>query len=271
MAELPLYFSRNGTRLFGMLHLPGIPAKDRGFVFCSPLFEEKLWAHRVFVNFARLLCGCGYHVLRFDYTGNGDSDGDFHEGTTDTYVADIMEAVLELKKIKTIKSVGLLGLRFGGTLAMLTALAPASRVDMLILWEPILDGKAYARELLRINLATQSAVFKKINENTRTLVERMKSGSTVNVDGYELSWPLYSGIEAVNFVRDKVIFPGNTLIAGIDRKSAEPFKLLGRITHSSGTCDTVSVLEDHFWKELPRFYSRAENLSSATLEWLGQI
>ena len=48
------------------------------FVFCHPLTEEKLWTHRVFVTFARELAAAGHTVLRFDYRGNGDSDGIKH-------------------------------------------------------------------------------------------------------------------------------------------------------------------------------------------------
>ena len=73
--ETPFFFpSTGGGALFGVFHRPAaIDTTRPAFVFCHPLAEEKLWAHRVFVSYARHLAAAGYPVLRFDMTGNGDS------------------------------------------------------------------------------------------------------------------------------------------------------------------------------------------------------
>ena len=69
MKETPFFFSNQGQNLFGVLHEPCTDGRQTGFLLCYPFAEEKLWVHRVYVNFARELARRGYPVLRFDYMG----------------------------------------------------------------------------------------------------------------------------------------------------------------------------------------------------------
>jgi alpha/beta superfamily hydrolase len=140
VTETPFFFSNGLYKLFGMLYEPEIEYNNEGFVFCDPFAEEKLWAQRVMVNFARELAVRGYSVLRFDYLGTGDSEGDFEECSIETKLSDIRCAVRTLcEKVKGIKSIGLLGLRFGATLAVLAANIE-KKVKSLVLWEPALNA-----------------------------------------------------------------------------------------------------------------------------------
>jgi uncharacterized protein len=139
-SELPFFFLNEGYRLFGVLHNVSGKTKKEGFIFCAPFAEEKLWAHRVFVSFARFLAEKGYPVLRFDYMGHGDSEGDFEISSVQTMISDINCAAQILQeRIPSIESLGFLGLRFGATLALLAA-SLENRPKKLILWEPIIDG-----------------------------------------------------------------------------------------------------------------------------------
>ena len=84
--ETPFFFKTESRRLFGVLHLPeaGSPG-TRAIVMSHPFGEEKLWSHRVFVSCARALAARGYTVLRFDYTGAGDSTGDTADTSLDMH------------------------------------------------------------------------------------------------------------------------------------------------------------------------------------------
>jgi hypothetical protein len=64
--ETPFFFGSAEQRLFGVIHEPVGPTFKTPYVFCHPFGEEKLWAHRVFVAYSRLLAADGYLVLRFD-------------------------------------------------------------------------------------------------------------------------------------------------------------------------------------------------------------
>ncbi|MBT8350241.1 MAG: alpha/beta hydrolase, partial [Deltaproteobacteria bacterium] len=98
MKETPFFFPNESYNLFGVLHEPENTPKPQGFVFCHPFAEEKLWTHRVFVNFARELAQKGYTVLRFDYMGHGDSEGGFQDSTIETRLFDIKCAIKTLSE-----------------------------------------------------------------------------------------------------------------------------------------------------------------------------
>lgn len=280
MREHPFFFNRNGTRLFGILHEyygsggSRGRANSAGFVLCPPFAEEKLWSHRVYVSLSRALCRRGYSVLRFDYTGSGDSEGDFERCTLDTYIADIRSAVRELKEAAGVETAGIMGLRFGATLAILaSSLAPSDIAGPLILWEPVLDGSAYVRELLKINLATQAAVYRKIRHTTADLVRKMEGGATVNVDGYELNYTLYKEMSGIDLPDGRTRGNGRALairIAGKIPLTEDPSGRFARLGNALGNCDTAVVREDPFWKELPKFYAESKPLNQATLNWLNQ-
>ncbi len=74
------------------------------------------------VNFARELVLKGYYVLRFDFMGHGDSEGDFENSTVKSRLSDVESAVHFLKKnYLNINRIAFLGLRFGATLAFISA------------------------------------------------------------------------------------------------------------------------------------------------------
>ena len=268
MREEPFFFSNGTSELFGVMH-ESSPAEARlPFVFCHPFGEEKLWTHRAFVTFARELARRGHPVLRFDYMGNGDSSGDFSESSIETALSDIGCAIDVLKRRVAAREVGLLGLRFGATLAAQIA---DSRTDVqrLALWSPIANGDRYMQDLLRINLTTQMAVYKEIRQERTGLVEDLRAGRTANVDGYEMSLPMFEQASAINLTAAPRAFTGRCLIVQTDRSpvaqpSAESKLLLSRYSNAS----LELAQEEPFWKEIERFYDTAPNLFSKTLEWL---
>ena len=253
--------------MFAVLHEGANGAPRTPFVFCHPLAEEKLWAHRVFVTFARELAARGHSVLRFDYMGNGDSDGDFSESSVSTALADVRCAIGFLENHCGRPS-GLLGLRMGSTIASLVA--EEATIEELILWAPVVDGARYMQELLRVNLTTQMAVHKEIREDREALATRLRAGQTVNVDGYEMALPMFEQVSAISLASGSKRHAGRTLIAHVDRQPQRVPPEVQRLAGLYPLGTLVSVEEEPFWKEIQRFYQRAPNLFYSTLEWLEQ-
>jgi uncharacterized protein len=157
----PFFFGDSASPLFGVYHPAqhgsGSPAsgsgRDHGVVLCYPVGGEYLRAHRAFRQLTNLLVRSGVHVLRFDYSGTGDSAGDPLDATLDRWTADVGTAVEELRDSAGITSVSLAGLRLGAVLALGAARAAASdaataagappRVDRVALWDPVADGRAF--------------------------------------------------------------------------------------------------------------------------------
>jgi pimeloyl-ACP methyl ester carboxylesterase len=137
----PFFFGSSARQLFGAYE----PPPDMGFdaaVLCNPFGYEYLIAHPALRFLSKQLASAGQHVLRFDYTGTGDSAGDFEAATHEQWVDDINVAISELKDIAQVQRILLIGLRFGATLAALAA-RNRSDVDRLVLWDPIWDGSDY--------------------------------------------------------------------------------------------------------------------------------
>ena len=267
MTETPFYFPNGQRSLFGIFHAPGTSIAQSAFVFCHPFGEEKLWTHRVFVSFARQLAADGHPVLRFDYAGNGDSDGSFSETSVRTAIADVDAAVAHMRSVRGVTQVNLLGLRFGATVAALAA-EELPEIDRLILWAPIVDGSRYMQELLRINLTTQMATYKEIRDDRDALAAALHQGQTVNVDGYELGLPLFSEISAVKLSIGRKCHRGPCLVTQIDRQEGRPAPDLQQLVDSYPGGTLTFAQEEPFWKEIARFYDRAPSLFSVTSAWL---
>lgn len=145
----PLYFGPLGRRLFGCYHAPAEaagPPRDTGIVLCPAQGHEYIQFHRAFQKLAAQLSELGFPVLRFDVSGCGDSEGDHALWSLDAWRSDIDTAIDELKQQSRVQRVAVVGLRLGATLAAQVA-ATRDDVDSLALWDPVVNGADYVKEL----------------------------------------------------------------------------------------------------------------------------
>jgi pimeloyl-ACP methyl ester carboxylesterase len=135
-------------QLLGALHRPQrLRPRTTAVLLCNPFGEEAARAHRMFRVLAMQLERAGYAALRFDYSGTGDSLGDSGAATVDAWVGDVGSAGERLQAATGAARVAVVGLRFGATLAMLASARGDLRPRHLVLWDPVVRGAAYLREL----------------------------------------------------------------------------------------------------------------------------
>lgn len=155
----PMHFGASERPLFGIHHPPtGRGARDLGVVLCYPLGVEYMRAHRAFRQLATLLARAGMHVFRFDYYGTGDSAGDWDEGSLEGWRDDVGRAITELQEMTGVPAVSLVGLRLGGTLALMAADRAAAEtfsIERVILWDPVVSGAEYLDGLLGTDIGTR--------------------------------------------------------------------------------------------------------------------
>lgn len=204
MSANPFYFGTSTTQLFG-IYDPPQSAGRRGVVLCQPWGQEYLRAHQSIRHLARLLARQRCHALRFDYFGCGDSAGRDEEGSIAQWLNDIATAIDELKAIAGLRSVGLIGLRFGASLAALTA-AGRRDVDRLVLWDPIIDGAAY------------------VTEKTKNSVGRGEAGGVVQVAGFPLTAELQESMATILLTARQERLPPTLLVSTVQADTYHPLE-----------------------------------------------
>lgn len=149
----PLYFGRPETPLYGAYY-PAETAGARGeaVLICGPVGQEYMRTHRALHQLAGQLAVAGCDVLRFEYTGIGDSAGDEAEVDLSTWQRDIVTAAHELTELSGASRVALAGVRLGASLAF--AAADTVRASRLVLWDPVVSGAEYLALLERLHAAS---------------------------------------------------------------------------------------------------------------------
>lgn len=138
------YFFRPGDRqLFGVYHAPQQKGAERAVVLCPPIGWEYTHTHAALRSLAERLARAGLGVLRFDWTGTGDSWGEGEDMSLDQWADDVTDAANEVVARSGFEDVTLVGLRFGATIAA-TASTAKSRCR-LVLWDPVVVGADYLR------------------------------------------------------------------------------------------------------------------------------
>jgi exosortase A-associated hydrolase 2 len=143
----PFYFGDSRKSLLGMYHPPSSDkSREAGVILCHPLGQEYIRSHRALMRLSLLLSSAGFHVLRFDFYGCGDSLGNENDWDISRWQADIASAIEELREGAGVSRICLIGLRLGGSLALMAG-AVRGDVDRLVLWDPIINGAKYVKEL----------------------------------------------------------------------------------------------------------------------------
>jgi hypothetical protein len=132
----------------GVLHAATAQRRQpTGALLCAPFGQESVRTHRLFRVIADRLARAGVPTLRFDPFGTGDSAGQDEEVTLHGWIDDVRLADSVLRERAGAASTAWIGLRLGATAAALASATPGPAPHLLMLWEPIIDGEAWLREL----------------------------------------------------------------------------------------------------------------------------
>jgi pimeloyl-ACP methyl ester carboxylesterase len=144
----PFYFGTSERRLFGIYEPPAFGAGGkRAALLCYPWGPEYLHSHRTMRQLALRLAAAGFHTLRFDYYGSGDSGAEPTDTDLKGWELDIELAMQETRDIAGVTKIALIGLRLGATAAAAVASRMPGKIDALVLWDPVVSGEEYLRLL----------------------------------------------------------------------------------------------------------------------------
>lgn len=186
----PVTFENQGQQLVGILHTPDVfehGGKAPGVVMFHGFTGNKIENHRLFVHTARSLCDSGFVVLRFDFRGSGDSDGEFEDMTIPGEISDAEKALVFLTEQRGVnkEEVGVLGLSMGGRVAAILA-SRDKRVRFAVLYSAALSP------LVSRLLSSTTKGTQEVAESMRMLV----SGEAIQVrDGWYLKKSFFDTLD----------------------------------------------------------------------------
>lgn len=195
----PFFLPAATGHRFCLFHAPAAGVSGRGaVVYVHPFAEEMNKSRRMAALQARALAAAGHAVLQMDLHGCGDSSGDFADASWEGWVDDVRLACDWLQQ-RSGSVPWLWGLRAGCLLAA-EAAHRSGAAHGLLLWQPVVSGRQYLQQFLRLKLAGgltrggDQAGAGGPATATAGLHEKLARGETVEVAGYGLSGALANGL-----------------------------------------------------------------------------
>ena len=181
-----------------------LPDEVRGPVvmLVGPDGEERIWSQRTMVNLARYLARAGSPVVRFDFRGQGESDGNYEETDALSRVDDVALVADWIGQASPVPPV-LIGVRLGANVAA-RYLRSRTEAGRLIAIEPMHPVGPVIDELLRKNVAHQYLVHKKLLHTRPQLLQQIRDGGTVTCSGFLLGPPLAFSIQELDWLPDTI-------------------------------------------------------------------
>ncbi len=150
------------------------PASDLSaselMVICPPLFDEYRRSYRALSELASACASAGKHVIRFDYSGTGESAGQASEFSAADWIDDIHRVIDEGLALTGAQTVVLVGVRFGATLA---SQCDHPAISRLVFWDPVATGRDYIKWLDEVDAtirARHRALAKEVNRRFENIV-----------------------------------------------------------------------------------------------------
>ena len=277
-SERPLLLRVAGRRLVAILHEPEQPG-PRGLLIVVGGPQYRVGSHRQFVSLARYLAERGVPVLRFDYRGMGDSEGDAigFEGAA----PDIAAALDSLIREARVQSVVVWGLCDAASAALLHAVRDARVVGIVLANPWVRRQQSAARTYLKRyywNRVTDFAewrrlftgkirVLKGLRDFARLLRQRFAARrAAVSAGSGDFVAGMLAGLES---------FSGETLLilSGDDLTAAEFRDEAARSARWTGVLDRPTVTRRDL-PEATHTFSRDEwrtQVAAWTEQWMATL
>ena len=142
----PFWLGTGEQRLYAALHRSKAASPRLGLVLAPPLLHEQPRSRRLLTELATAFSEAGVPCLRFDYYGTGDSDGGGEQLEFASMRRDLQHAAEALKVAGGVERIGVLAVR-GAALPVFSWIREGGMAELLVLWEPIVDGQGWLAEL----------------------------------------------------------------------------------------------------------------------------
>ncbi len=166
-------------------------------IHCHAFAEELNRSRHMVALAAHAFAEAGWLVVQVDHHGCGDSADDFGAATWASWQHDL-DVALQWARTQTDAPLALWTLRAGSLMAS-SWLRSRQTTAGVLAWQPVLSGKQYLTQFLRIRLGADLAQSKQAQQVLTALRDSLARGEPTWVAGYELSAQLASDLEGVEF------------------------------------------------------------------------
>ncbi|MCM2674231.1 alpha/beta hydrolase family protein [Alkalicoccobacillus plakortidis] len=139
MAHSLVSLQVKNEHLSGAVHLPdhSLSKTYPAVIFIHGFVGSKVGEHRLFVKASRYLAQKGYASFRFDFSGCGESSGDYRHLTVSKQIQELLTIIDYVKNHPLINEnqVTLIGHSLGGATSALVA--AQANIHQLILWSAV--------------------------------------------------------------------------------------------------------------------------------------
>jgi exosortase A-associated hydrolase 1/exosortase A-associated hydrolase 2 len=179
--------------LSAIYYQPQTTPHPAGDILLVPAFTEEMNRCRAMVSMqARELARLGVGTLVLDPYGTGDSGGEFSDASWELWRDDLTRGVEWLRRngngCRT-----LWGVRLGALMSAGIAQGDPG-IERLLWWQPVVDGKAFFTQFLRIRIAAELEQNGGI-KSTEQLRKMSAAGEIIEVSGYRVSPQLATDID----------------------------------------------------------------------------
>jgi len=144
----PVMFSSGQQMLFGITHKPNADIHEAAVLLCTSIGHEYMKLHRLQHAVASLLSANGYHVMRFDYTGVGNSSDNSDLVSIADWINDIRSAASKLLSDSKKTKIIVVGTRLGVPLLLNASIG---KVTQVVAIDPIYDGSVFVDHLQNLH------------------------------------------------------------------------------------------------------------------------
>ncbi|WP_299743381.1 S9 family peptidase [uncultured Rossellomorea sp.] len=165
-------------------------------IICHGFIGTKMGVNRLFVNASRELSQNEYVIVRFDYSGCGESEGYYGRNKIEDLIDQTVHVIDYVQTLPCIdrNNVLLIGHSLGGAVALLTAVKD-ERVRNLVLWSAV--GTPY-QDIMNI-IGIENATEMDINKE-------------VEFQGYLLRKEFFQSLQRYEPIKCAMRFKGNVLV-----------------------------------------------------------